>query len=467
MQLSLKNPTWAKFLKIIEHYLAQNLDPNTPVIQYADASTLQEKLSLKLSESACSEQELLAEIEKYFAYSQRTLHPLYNNQLNAGANFEALLAEIVTFLTNTTMSTFEASPAATLIEAKLIQELNQKIGFSQVDGLMVTGGSNANLLAIHVARNSRFPEVKERGHYGRGLCVFVSREAHYSHKKAMLLLGMGLENLICVDTDNEGRMDSADLEKKILQVIAEDKVPLMLCSTAGTTVLGAFDPIAKNNKICKKYGLWHHVDGAWGGAALFSKKHSPLLAGLNNVDSFALDAHKLLGTGLITSLFLTNKKDALLNANSAGGTHYLFHDYENADFDSGRKSLQCGRKADALKLWLTWKSLGHQGMEDYVDRQFAKQEAFTQMIKDHPRLKLVHTPEYLNVCFQVLPPDSSQDINQYNLDLRFRIVKSGKMMVNYSSFADGTIFFRQVFANQHTTLDHLKSQLDTILTMAP
>jgi glutamate/tyrosine decarboxylase-like PLP-dependent enzyme len=456
---------WKDTLQLIENYI-QETTVNSPVINYLPASALKEELALKLTEKGCSDEEILLEIKKILDYSPNTLHPLFNNQLSAGINFEALIGELVSAISNATMATYEVAPVATLIEQKLIDEISAKIDFGQGDGIMLTGGSNANMMAIHIARNERFPEIKHVGNSHHKICVFASREAHYSHKKAMMLMGLGLDNLIMVETDSEGSMLPSDLEAKIQKSITEDKIPLMLCSTAGTTVLGAYDPIRKNDVICKKYGLWHHVDGAWGGAVLFSKKYAHLLEGLSEVDSFTFDAHKILGTGLITSFFLTKKKDVLLKANSASGTHYLFHEYENSEYDTGRKSLQCGRKVDALKLWLNWKALGHEGMQKYVEDQFEKRNHIIKLINEHPRLKLIHAPQYLNVCFQVLPKDPETDINNYNYRLRFKTAKSGEFMVNYSSFVDGTVFFRLVLANQYTTKADLDYMVERLTLMA-
>ena len=167
----------------------------------------------------------------------------------------------------------------------------------------------------------------------------------------------------------------------------------------------------------------------------------------------------------ITSFFLTKHEKALVESNSGGGSQYIFHDYENAEFDTGKKSLQCGRKVDSLKFWLMWKAKGHSGLEDFVNTQYEKQEYLVDLIKKNPRLKLVHNPEFLNVCFQVIPLDESLDINKYNFDLRFRLVKEGKMLTNFSSFSDGTVFFRHILANNMTEKADLEHLLNHLLEM--
>lgn len=451
-------------INLLDTYLKENTLESTPVVNYEKGTDLVDKFNL--NDGAVDPKEFISEIKNILHYSVRTTHPYCNNQLFAGINPEAVIAELLATITNTTMATYEMAPVATIMEQKLVDELKKILGFDSGEGIMLTGGSNANLMAIHLARHRAYPNSKQVGNGTHGFCIFVSDQAHYSHQKAMMLMGIGLDNLISVESTKSGQMQPKDLEEKIQKAIQDGKTPLMVCSTAGTTVMGAFDPIDLVNNVCKTYKLWHHVDGAWGGAVMFSSAHKSLLQKISDVDSFTFDAHKLLGTGIITSFFLTKHSNLLKEANSSGGSTYIFHDYENADFDTGPHSLQCGRKNDALKLWLTWKSRGAQGIQKIVDSHFEKRDYFLNLINENPRLKLLFDPEYLNVCFQVIPEDTNIDINKYNFDLRFKVVQSGKVMTNFSSWPDGTVFFRQIFANQNTTKKDLETILNIILEMA-
>ncbi len=461
MHTEVQKSLFLEVVTLIENYFDENKTSN--VVNYIKGTELKKQLDLKITDSGIDSTELISEIKKYLKYTPRTSHPQFANQLSGGYQFEAMLGELISFVGNNTMATYEVSPVASLIEAELVKLINDIIGIKDGDGIMLTGGSNANLMAIHCAREKKFPDVKRKGNQGLDLCLFVSSEAHYSHKKAMMVMGLGLDNLIMVETDESGKMLASDLDKKIEASKDAGKTPLIVCSTAGTTVLGAFDPIDEIDVVCKKHNLWHHVDGAWGGAVMFSPKYKALMKGIQNVDSYTFDAHKLMGSGLITSFFTTRHPDILKLANSGGGSQYIFHEYENAQFDTGRKSLQCGRKVDALKFWLQWKSKGHTGLAKFVEDQYEKQNYMVKKIEEHPRLKLVAHPEYLNVCFQVIPKDESKDINEYNLDLRSRLVKEGKMLTNFSRFKDGTIFFRHIFANNITTNEHTDALLNHLL----
>lgn len=450
-----RSESWRRLTDLLENYLEENKNPETPVVNYKSAKDLKAILDLSLSEEGVDSSKLFEVIKEYLQYSPRTTHPQFNNQLYGGFHFEALMGEVVSFIANTSLSTYEISPAATLIEEKLISEINGRIGFTSGSGIMCTGGSNANLLAVHCARARMFPEAKYVGNPKEDVCIFVSKSAHYSFQKSVNLMGLGMDNIVSVPVDEQGRMIPHELDLLILKSKAEGKIPMMVASTAGTTVLGAFDFIEENDHVAKKHKLWHHVDGAWGGAVMFSQSHSHKLKGLEQADSFTFDAHKMMATGLITSFFCTKDKNILREANSGGGSSYLFHEYENSEFDTGAYSLQCGRKVDSLKFWLVWKSLGNKGLERHVDAQYEKRDYFMSLVEAHPRLKMIHRPEHLNVCFQVIPESESVDINRYNFNLRYKLVKRGRIMTNFSSHDDGTIFFRHVFANNQTTFEDL------------
>lgn len=126
------------------------------------------------------------------------------------------------------------------------------------------------------------------------LVVFTSEDAHYSVKKLAAFLGIGYDNVYLAKVDSRGKMMVSDLETQIVRAIEENAVPLMVSATAGTTVMGAFDPLREIGEVCRKYGLWFHVDAAWGGGALVSRKHRGLLDGVELADSVTWNPHKLL-----------------------------------------------------------------------------------------------------------------------------------------------------------------------------
>jgi glutamate/tyrosine decarboxylase-like PLP-dependent enzyme len=351
------------------------------------------------------------------------------------------------------------------MEKTLVRKMNQYTGFGGDEGIMCTGGSNANMLAIHCARSKDDPEAYFHGNK-KDYVIFVSENAHYSFEKAVNLMGLGLNSIVLVKNDEHGRIIPNELDKSIEEQIKLGKTPLMVATTFGTTVMGAFDPAVEIDKVAKKHQLWHHVDGAWGGSALLSKTFSHLTNGVELADSFTWDAHKLMGTGAITSFFLAKHKGCLKEANSTkGGEKYIFHEYENRDYDTGPDSLQCGRKVDSLKLYLNWAYLGEEGYANYMDNLKSNADYFIEKLKQHPeKFKLIHEPTFLNVCFQIIP-STEENINEFNFKKRFELVREGFFQTNFSKNPDGTIFFRHIFANNKTQKKDIDLFVERLLSI--
>lgn len=418
-----------------------------------------------LESEGVNSENLLNELKTILDHSVQTIHPLFVNQLFGGFDEAAFAGEVASALLNPTMATFEISPALTVLEKRVVNELLDMMGFDRGEGIMVTGGSNSNLLAMLCARTEYSPSIRLTGFGHNRFRVYVSAEAHYSFDKAANITGIGTQNLIQIPSNEKGEMIPEELERIISADIKEGYVPIMVGATFGTTVMGAFDPVKKIARICEDYKVWLHVDAAWGGGALFSESKRHLLDGIQLADSVAFDAHKTMGTPLITSFFLTQHAGILRNTNRGGGTEYLFHEYDNSDWDTGTYSLQCGRRADILKFWLLWRSYGTKGLIRRTEHLLELANFATDEVKKEPRFKLIHS-NYLNVCFQVHSRHDQENINSFTLRVREELIKNGKAMVNYAQRPDGTIFFRLVFPNHKTQKSHVSELFKMILETA-
>ena len=453
---------------LILRYQEEAQDQQTPVVRYLPAERLREKLDLSLGGEGIHESDLIPLLEQYLHHSVRTDHPQFLNQLYGGFNGIGWLGDAVAALASSSMATFEISPVATLMELELIDRMNGLIGYENGDGLFCTGGSNANMLAMLCARNAAFPWIRDSGFAsGERPTAFISDQAHYSFVKAAGQLGIGIDNVVKVATDGEGGMLPAELDREVARCRAGGGDPFFVGATSGTTVLGAFDPLEDIAAVCRRHGLWFHVDGAWGGPALFSRRHRNLLAGCRLADSFTWDAHKLMGTTLICSAILTREKGVLHQAcalNSAADTEYLFHQDEDSGFNLGEQSLQCGRRIDALKFWLMWKHLGDDGWEAWVDRLFELAAYAAEKVEQSPNLEMLAPPQGLNICFRRRPP-AGIDADSYNLQIRELLRKSGRSMVNYSK-ARGRLAIRLVISNQNTSEADLDRFFDYIEEVA-
>lgn len=419
-----------------------------------------DKVNLKLSQPTRID-ELKKVIDQIRSTSISTHSPYFMNQLFSGVIPQMLMAENVISQTRTTLATLEASPVFSKIEEEVVNQLGSLIGWSEEkqDGVNVPGGSAANFMAIHCARQKKFPEYKKTGVVNNQLRIYVSDQAHYSFKKGAAALGIGTNNVVAVESHSDGRMRVDRLNQQLEQDKNNGVTPLIVIATAGTTVLGAFDSIGEIADVCKSHSVWLHVDGAWGGPVLFSENTRELVKGIERSDSVTFDAHKLFGASLTCSFFLTQHKGLLREANDVSGGDYLFHPTESG-IDRGKLSWQCGRGADAFSFWTIWKSYGTQGLGDLVDRLFQICQQTRDWVEDQPRLELVAEPKYLNLCVRIRPPvdQTQEDLKNWSKKVREYLVKNNQAMVNYSENLEGT-FLRLIFAHPNLEFKNVEQIL--------
>ena len=451
-------PLLQKTAALLTQFLDESHQTDQGISEYRSAADLSDLLALNLPEEACSEAEILDDIRQYLKHSVRTSHPHFMKQLYAGSTPAAIAGDWVTSVTNTAAHTYQVAPVATLMEQQLIDALNQLIGFDSGDGIMVSGGSNANMIGIMCGLHQRWPTLKQQGYNGAQPVLYVSDQCHYSYEKGVFTLGIGTDNMRRVETDERFRMCPVALRKQIQADIADGKQPFLIGATAGTTVAGAFDPINELADIAEEFGLWLHVDAAWGGPAVFSHEHKSLMNGVERADSLTWDAHKFMSIPLICSAVLVREKGILESACGGGGGAYLFHADENADYNFGQKSLQCGRRVDSLKIWLDWRSKGTNGYRRQVDHAMELVQYCCNYINAHPHFELLVKPDYLNVFFRYTPTVEMNDdaIAALNLNILKTMKQDGSFYVDYSTLK-GQFGIRLVISNNQLQQSHLES----------
>lgn len=221
------------------------------------------------------------------------------------------------------------------------------------------------------------------------------------------MFGFGSEAVRAVPVDGDGRMQPAALEAAVARAKAAGETPFYVNATAGTTVLGSFDPLDALADVCAAHGLWLHVDGSWGGPVVFSAAlGAARLAGVHRADSVAVTPHKMLGVPLTCS-FLLGRDLRRFHAANTLPAGYLFHGgAPGADvFDLADLTPQCGRRGDGLKLFLGWTYYGRAGYAALVERAFATAQRLFDLLAAHPHVVMVSRPPLpcLQVCFYWAP----------------------------------------------------------------
>lgn len=413
----------------ITDYLALN-NQSKEVVDFKLPAELKTLVDLEIGKAGVTEKVFLDLIDQYLMYSVRTGNKQFLNQLYSGFNFPAFIGEMITALTNTSMYTYEVAPMATMIEKEMVQLMNQYAGFMNGDGLFVSGGSNANLVAMFTARNQISPETRFHGmNHHIKLTAFVNEQAHYSYETAANIIGIGAKSVIKVKSTSTGSICPQSLENAIVESIQRGETPFFVGATCGTTMLGAYDPLDQLATICKKHQIWLHADGSFGGSLILSKKYNQLMNGIDQVDSFAWNPHKLMNIPLICSVILVKKKGVLQHNITDINTDYIFHDIDQIE-DLGKKSIQCGRRVDAVKLWFAWKYFGLDGYEQRINNIIEMAAYAVEIIQANPKLELMSERQSFAVCFRYIP-DETDDLNEFNLAIRESLRKTGQSIVNY------------------------------------
>lgn len=321
------------------------------------------------------------------------------NQLFGGREPVATAAEMLAVIPNISMYTFKAGGSQILVERELLRTMAAHIGFADGEGTFTPGGSIANLVAMLMARNAAAPESRDQGLQGPRLVVYTSVEGHYSIAKNAGIVGIGRDNVRRVPTDTGGRMEVEALARLLDEDQARGLRPAFINATVGTTVRGAFDPVRAIASLAREHGAWLHIDGALGGSLVLCPSRRDLVDGVELADSFAWNPHKMMGVPLQCSVLLVSRRGELSRSLDETAD-YLFQSHQD-DLNPGHRSIQCGRRNDALKLWATWLRLGHRGWDERIRRQLDLAQRAAARIAADPMFELIEPPPSINVCFAV------------------------------------------------------------------
>lgn len=348
-----------------------------------------------------------------------------------------------------------------MVEKTTARALANLFGFTgpRAGGINCQGGSSSNLTSMVIARNTLYPECRSAGNAGHNFVVFTSAHGHYSVEKSAMICGLGAQSVWPVPVDAIGRMKPDALRKLVIRAKAEGKNPFYVNATAGTTVLGAFEPFEEISAICKEHNLWMHIDASWGGPVIFSKKQQWKIKGSHLADSLTVNPHKMMQVPSTCS-FLLGPDMSVFNTANRTVAGYLFHDNANGEiWDLADLTLQCGRRADSLKLALAWQYYGSDGFEGQVDHAFDVAEHLFNLVRDCPNLELVfpELPSCLQVCFYWSPGGKISSDPAVNTEKTAMIVHKlipRGFMVDYAPGSKGS-FFRVVVNCQtlKTTMD--------------
>lgn len=420
--------------------LAQRLlqaEDENPVVRPVPPAEVMDKLQLELDEKGLDEASWQAQLEELMLHTPRTATRGFFNQLFGGRHGKAVVGELLSVLLNNSMYTYKAGGPMIGVEKELLRQSARLVGYdpSQAQGMMAPGGSMTNLMALLMARDAYQESIPQEG-VNRKMTLYTSTESHYSVPKNAAFAGVGRQQLRYIPTNHRGEMEVAALQQQIKKDRAEGFAPFLINATAGTTVLGAFDPLNELADVAEAENMWLHVDGAYCGAVIFSDKLRYLIKGAERADSFSYNAHKMLSVPLSASLIVTRHPRQLYDT-FANDAEYLYQT-DSEGWNPGKLSMQCGRRNDALKLWSLWKAMGREGLGEMVEHQFHLADVARNYVENNADYTLYSFAPSVGICFNYKDIPAERLCNG--------LYEAGELMVGYGQFRDD-VFVRLVTVN--------------------
>lgn len=360
----------------------------------------------------------------------------YFGLMNPTPAYIGVMAEALVAALNPQLATVKRSQLASKIEHEAVRWIGERVGWTgEFNGTFTSGGNEANFSGLALALAAKFPAVIEDGvaSLSAAPVLYASEEAHHSLDKSAGLLGIGRKALRRVAVNDGVQLDLELLEKTIEADLRGGEKPFCVVATAGTTNSGAVDDMVAIAEICRRYDLWLHVDGAYGGAAIFSDAHRDLVRGIEQADSITIDPHKWLAVPLAAGVILTRHPEMLERA-FAVAAPYMPKASEAKGIDNSRISAQWTRRMNSLKLWLTLRVHGRKAYEQHIDRQMKLARGFVNWINASEHFELAAPQVLPIVAFRLKPGRmTAEQLSAAHADLVDHVTRDGRRWISETS----------------------------------
>lgn len=427
--------------------------PDRPLTRDESPSAVRAALDLSgpLPEDGMDPAVLLEQTtQRLFDHSLFNGHPRFFGYITSSPAPIGMLGDLLAAAVNPNVGSWTLAPAATEIEGQTVRWIAEFIGYpADAGGLLVSGGNMANFVCFLAARRAKADAS------GRPLRVYVSAETHTWIQKAADLFGVGAASIRWIPTDAGLRMDVAALRRQLDADIAAGDLPFMVVGTAGSVSTGAIDPLREIAALCKEYGVWFHVDGAYGGFAAALPESPADLHALSLADSVAVDPHKWLYAPLEAGCALVRDKEALRAAFAYHPPYYHWEERATNYVDYGPQNSRGFR---ALKVWLALRQVGAREYRRMIADDIRRSGLMAEAVERHPELQFA-TQGLSITTFRYVPADlrptigepaTEQHLDALNRALLDRLQRGGEAFVS-NAVINGRYLLRACIVNFHTT----------------
>lgn len=405
-------------------------------------------------------------LQNILPYPAGNIHPRFWGWVIGTGTVSGVLAEMLAAAMNSNVFGGDQSPG--FLEKQVIGWFKQIFGFDESSsGLLLSGGSMANLVALAVARNAMAgADVNLEGVRGDGpMILYASAETHSSVVKAVQLLGLGRSSLRSIAINDRFQIDVQQLARQIAEDRSRGCRPICIIGNAGTVNTGAMDNLKELGRIARDNGMWFHVDGSFGAFAVLSPDLRPLVAGMEQADSLTFCLHKWMYMQYEASCVLIRRRDQHHTTFAHAGS-YLSHTdggFAGAGEWFNEYGMQLSRGFRALKVWFAMKEHGLRTYAKLIDQNVHQAKYLGRRIEEQPNLELL-SPVSLNVvCFRYRVPGwSEEQTNKLNERLLIDVQNSGVALPSFTR-VHGRAALRVAIVNHRSRLQDFDLFLETVM----
>jgi aromatic-L-amino-acid decarboxylase len=438
--------------------------PDGPASPQQTPDTVRRAVALDVPDAPLGDDEIAAHLQDILDHSLRHGSGGFLAYISGGGTVPGAIADLLASGLNPNSGGWMLSPAATEVELQLVRWLAGRFGLpAAAGGMLVHGGSVANLTALKLARDRAWPKGRVEGvGAAPALAFYASEESHFTVDRAADVLGLGEATVRKVPVDERLRMRVDELRRLVAEDVASGVVPAAVVATAGTTGTGAIDPLAEVAEVAREHGAWFHVDAAYGGAIALSDNLRPLLAGIEQADSITFDAHKWLYAPAVSAFVLVRDGTRLGRSFSAHAAYVeQERDVVERGVDLGFEGLQLSRGFAALRVWVSLLAHGRAAYVRRIEHDVALTSWMAERIGETPELELVCPPSLSICCFRYRPAgvDDEGYVDRLTTRVMTELQVDGTVFPS-NALVHGRAAIRSCIVTYRTEATHLQRLLD-------
>ncbi len=453
-----------KFVDWVADYLSEL--ENFPVRSQVQPGDIRGKLPLGPPNQAEAMERIFHDFEKIILPGiTHWQHPSWFAYFPANNSPPSILAELLTAGIGAQCMIWQTSPAAAELEEVVLEWLRQMLGLPEgMAGVIQDTASTATLVALLTAREKATNFEANREGLKKPLMVYASEETHSSIEKGVKIAGYGRKNLRYIQTDESFALIPSKLEDAVKEDRKKGLQPACVVATLGTTSSSAVDPLAPIGKICRRHGLWLHVDAAYAGTAAILPEKRWIIEGAEKVDSFVFNPHKWMLTNFDCSAYFVKDPGALIQ------TFEIHPEYLKTGIDAQVKNFRdwgipLGRRFRALKLWFVIRSYGVEGLQKIVGEHIRLAQMFKGWVEENDAFELMAPVDFSLVCFRLNDGRGEEALSDLNKQLLESLNQTGKVFLTHTSLREKYVL-RMAIAARTTQERHVREAWELITSKA-